>query len=66
MVEEPFVLVVLLVAAVTLLANILLCVPLLGKVFWLIGKILRVVGFAVGLLCVWAVLVLVGWAPAPF
>jgi hypothetical protein len=65
-VDEPFVLVVLLVAAVTLLANILLWVPLFGKIFWLIGKILRLVGFIVGVFCLWAAFVLLGWAPAPF
>ena len=66
MAVEPFVLVVLILAAVTLLANILLWIPIFGKIFWLVGKILRLVGFIVGLLCLWAVFVLMEWAPAPF
>lgn len=66
MVDEPFVLAVLVVSAFTLLANILLWIPIFGKVFWLIGKILRVVGLIVGALNVWAALVLLGWLAAPF
>ncbi len=66
MVEEPFVLAVLAVSAVTLLANILLWIPIFGKVFWLIGKILRVVGLVVGALNVWAALVLLELLTAPF
>lgn len=66
MAVETFVLVVLGLAALTLLANVLLWVPFLGKVFWLLGKILRLVGFIVGLLCLWAVGVVLGWLPAPF
>ncbi len=63
---EAFVVVVLVLAALVLLANVLLWVPFVGKVFWAIGKVLGWVGFIVGLLCLWAVGVLLGWLPAPF
>lgn len=65
MAAETFVLVVLVVAALTLLANVLLWIPVFGKIFYLIGKILRFVGFIVGLLCLWAIFALLEIAPSP-
>lgn len=66
MAAETFVLVVLVLAAVSLLANALLWIPLFGKLLFLVGKVLRFVGFFVGLLSLWGVLALLEWVPAPF
>lgn len=53
---ESFVIVALILSAVAFLANILLWVPIIGKAFYLLGKILRIVGIAVGIIDVWAIL----------
>lgn len=67
MTPETFVLVALIMSAVAFLANILLWVPIFGKAFYLIGKVLRIVGIAVGVIDVWAIL---AWktdlVPVPF
>ncbi|MBW3583287.1 MAG: hypothetical protein KY455_09340 [Euryarchaeota archaeon] len=63
---ETFVLVALIASAVALSANVLLWIPIVGKVFYLVGKILRVVGFIIGLIDIWAILAWYGLAPVPF
>lgn len=64
---EPvtFMLVALVLSAVAFLANILLWVPILGKAFYLVGKILRIVGIAVGVIDVWAILAYYEFVPTP-
>ncbi len=65
MTAETFVLVALAASAVAFLANILLWVPILGKAFYLVGKILRIVGIALGVIDIWAILAWKDLAPSP-
>lgn len=64
---EPttFMVAALALSAVALLANVLLWVPIFGKAFYLIGKILRIVGIAVGVIDVWAILAFYDLVPVP-
>lgn len=64
---EPvtFMLIALVLSAVAFLANILLWVPILGKAFYLVGKILRIVGIAIGVIDIWAILAYYEFVPTP-
>lgn len=65
---EPvtFMVIALGLSALAFLANILLWVPIFGKAFFLVGKILRIVGIAVGIIDIWAILAYYGLLPVPF
>lgn len=63
---EQFVILALVLSAVAFLANILLWIPILGKAFYLVGKVLRIVGIIIGVIDVWAILAWYDLAPVPF
>lgn len=60
-----FMVVALALSAAAFLANVLLWVPIFGKAFYLIGKILRIVGIAVGVIDIWAILAYYELVPVP-
>ncbi len=66
MAAENFVIAALALSAIAFLANILLWVPIVGKAFYLVGKILRIVGIGVGVIDVWAILAYYEFVAAPF
>lgn len=63
--ETTFMLAALALSAVAFLANVLLWIPILGKAFFLIGKVLRIVGIAIGLIDVWALLAFYQYVAPP-
>ena len=63
--STTFMLVALGLSAAAFLANILLWVPILGKGLYLVGKVLRIVGIAIGVVDIWAILAYYDVLPVP-
>lgn len=65
MAADTFVIAALALSAVAFLANILLWLPIVGKAFYLVGKILRIVGIVIGVIDIWAILAFLELVPSP-